>query len=341
MFAFLKKKKIHQAQINDVAIEVNTKETVLASALQQGLPMAHSCRAGGCGSCKCQLLEGEIKALTDFSYILNADELDNNFILACQSVPKTDLKIQANLSAQLNQAQEVQGRVVAQEPLTHDITRLRLRMDNHLNYQAGQYADLAIESLPDTFRSFSFASPAHSNGQLEFFIRTVKGGVFTEYLQHNSLVGQSVTVRGPHGDFYLRTGSAPLLFIAGGSGLAPIKAILEEAQQQGVQRDAVVLFGARQQRELYLLDELTELGKRWQGSFQLIAALNEEPTDSNWRGARGLITEHIAAVWQPEMHAYLCGPPPMVDAASDTLIQLGMTADNIHSDRFLTNHQIK
>ena len=338
MFAFLKKKTTHQVQINDKAVEVNSKETILNSALRQGVAMTHSCRVGGCGTCKCQLLEGDIKALTDFSYILNEEELNQGFILACQAVAKSDLKIRANLSAQTAQIQEVKGTVAAQEALTHDITRLRLRMDSHFPYQAGQYAELAIESLPEVFRSFSFASPAQLDGHLEFFIRMVKGGLLTEYIQQNSLEGRAVTVRGPQGDFYLRPSSAPLLFIAGGSGLAPIKASLEEAQQQNVQRDAVLLFGARQLRDLYLMAELAELGARWQGSFQLIPVLNEEPESSAWQGARGLVTDHIAALWQPTMHAYLCGPPPMVDAASATLIELGMDTQHIHSDRFLTNN---
>ncbi|MFY9180245.1 MAG: 2Fe-2S iron-sulfur cluster binding domain-containing protein [Venatoribacter sp.] len=338
MFSFFKKKTTHQARINDAVIEVNSKETILNSALRQGIAMAHSCRVGGCGTCKCQLLEGEIKALTDFGYILNEEELNNNVILACQSVPKSNVKIRATVASSAAQVQEVQGRVIEQEQLTHDIVRLRLRMDSSLTYQAGQYAELAVASLAGEFRNFSFASPSYTHGQLEFFIRAVPGGLFTQHVLQNSLLEQQVTVRGPYGDFYLRQGNEPLLFIAGGSGLAPIKAILESGLEQGIQRDAVLLFGARQQRDLYLLEELQELSTKWQGQFRFLPVLSEEPESSNWQGLRGLVTEHIQPHFIPAMHAYLCGPPAMIDAACSTLATLGVNPENIHADRFLTNN---
>lgn len=334
MFGFLRKKTIHQASINGHAIEVNSKETVLSAALQQGVAMAHSCRVGGCGTCKCQLLEGKVKELTDFSYILSEQELENNYILACQSVAQTDIKISAKLNQSVDAVQECHGRVVAQQALTHDITRLTVRMDTSLNYKAGQYAEIAIESLPNVFRNYSFASMPSSEANLEFFVRLVENGIFSTQVNHSNVIGQKVTVRGPLGDFHLRPSSAPLLLIAGGSGLAPIFSILEDGLAQQLKRDAVLLFGARTEHDLYLLEDIKQIAKQWHGSFSFIPVLSDE-NNQEWQGARGYVTAHIQNVLTPDTHAYLCGPPAMVDAASHLLKEHNIKPEHIHADRFL------
>src|SRR5690625_6981776 len=120
MFTFFRKKTTHQAQINEHSVQTNSKQTLLVSALEQGVPMAHSCRVGGCGTCKCRLVEGKTRSLTDFSYVLSAEELADNYILACQSVPLSDIKVEARLTD--DQApQTIQGTVAAPQMLTHDI----------------------------------------------------------------------------------------------------------------------------------------------------------------------------------------------------------------------------
>lgn len=333
MFSFLRKKTTHQAQVNQHIVAVNSKETLLVSALNQGVPMAHSCRVGGCGTCKCRLLEGKTRALTDFSYVLSAEEMAQNYILACQSVPLSDIKVATQLASNTT---ETTGVVAAQTMLTHDICQLTVRLNEALSYQAGQYAELAFASAPNAARNFSFASPSGQK-EVHFFIRRVPNGVVTEKVATTNLVGESVTLRGPHGDFYLRPSSAPILMVAGGSGLAPIMAILEEAQAQGIARPVTLLFGARRKHDLYLLNHLANMAEQWPAPFHFVPVLSEDG-DNHWQGARGLVTEHIAPAFSADMHAYLCGPPPMVDAASNTLAQLGLPAEHIHADRFLTQN---
>lgn len=334
MFSFLRKKTTHQANVNQHSIAVNSKETLLVSALNQGVAMAHSCRVGGCGTCKCRLITGKTRALTDFSYVLSADDIAQNYILACQSVPLSDIQIEANLVDEASAATEVQGQIVAQHMLTHDICQLTVRLAEPMNYQAGQYTEFALATMPKVFRNFSFAGRS-GQPEVQFFIRRVPNGVLTEKITQENLVGEAVTLRGPAGDFWLRPSTSPLLMVAGGSGLAPIMAILEEAQAQAIHRPVTLLFGGRREKDLYLIEHLQQLAQHWPAQFKVIPVLSEEG-DEHWQGLRGLVTAHIPSVLTPDMHAYLCGPPVMVDAASDVLKAQGIDIKNIHADRFIT-----
>lgn len=337
MFSFLSKKKPTTAHINGQAVVVQPKETLLQAALREGIPFPHSCRVGGCASCKCKLVEGQVKELTETGYILSDDELDQGYILACQSVPRNDVRIEVDLSAQAARRQ-VRGRIVAQEPLTHDITRLRVQLDESLSYQAGQYANLSVEALPGLSRSYSFATPAQADAQVTFFVRKVPGGVFSSLIHEQSLVGQTAVVDGPMGDFYLRSGSTPILMVAGGSGLAPILAILQDALNAQVARPVTLLFGARQERDLYALDQIQELARQWPNTFRFVPVLSADDVGPGWKGARGMVVEQIPAALQAGSQAYLCGPPAMIDAATEVLRQLGVASADIHADRFTTLH---
>lgn len=346
MLGFLFGKKSNAApataRINGQAITLQPKETLLQAALREGIDFPHSCRVGGCATCKCKLVSGQVKELTETGYILSEAELDQGYILACQAVPKGDVSIEVDLSAQ-KARQQVSGRVLRQDKLTHDITALTVRLEAPLLWKAGQYAQLSVASLPGVVRSYSFADPVLPEGTARFFVREVPGGEFSTHVNRASLVGQAVTVDGPLGDFWLRPDAkAPLLMIAGGSGLAPVLAILKDALAQGVQRPVTLLFGARTQRDLYALDEIDALNRLSVAGLRFVPVLSEEPADSDWRGARGLVTQALTEASQglvvPGCHAYLCGPPPMIDAALPLLMQQGVAREHIHADRFTTLH---
>jgi NAD(P)H-flavin reductase/ferredoxin len=339
MFSFFKKSGPTQAHINGVPITVQPTDTLLQAALRQGIDFPHSCRVGGCATCKCKLVEGKVKELTQTGYILSDEDLDQGMILACQAVPRTDVRIEVDLSAQ-GARRTVPGRVVAQEQLTHDISSLRIQLDEALPYKAGQFAQLSLDSLPGVARSYSFATAVQPNAQVSFFVRKVEGGQFSGHVHGQSLVGQSVKVEGPLGDFWLRQADAPLLLVAGGSGLAPILALLEDALAQGVQRPVHLLFGARSQTDLYGLATIEALAKAWPVAFQFTPVLSAEPEGSGWAGARGMVGEAVAGQLLPGAHAYLCGPPPMVDAISTLLRERGVPREHIHADRFTTLHDV-
>jgi NAD(P)H-flavin reductase/ferredoxin len=335
MLSFFSRQRTSCAEINGISIAVEPKETLLQAALRQGIDFPYSCRVGGCASCKCRLLAGQVRELTETGYILSDAELDAGYILACQSVPKGDVRIEVNLSHQQARRQ-VRGRVLLQEHLTHDITHLLIQLEDSLPYKAGQYAELTLDCLPQQRRSFSFASPMQADAKVSFFIRKVLGGLFTGLVNERSLLGQGVTVEGPLGDFYLAASEAPLLLIGGGSGLAPLLAILQDALAQGVKRPATLLFGAREERDLYALAEINTIAAQWRAPFRFVPVLSAVSAEACWQGARGLLTTQIAALLEPGAHAYLCGPPAMIDSAVDLLTRHGVAREHIHADRFTT-----
>ncbi len=332
MASQLSKKSTHTAQINGQSVVVFERETVLQAALRSGIEFPSSCRVGGCGACKCKLASGQVTELTETGYLLSAEELDAGFILACQSVPRSDIEIEVDLSGQVG----VTGRVIAQERLTHDIVELRLQLDQPLHYEPGQFANLSIEGLPGVERSYSFATPMRDDRQVSFFVRKVADGLFSSLINDQEVVGRAVTLNGPYGDFWLRADEAPLLLVAGGSGLAPILAILRDAVARGVERSVTLVFGAREQRDLYALSEIEAIERRWRGEFRFVPVLSAEPCDSDWGGARGLVTEHLPALLAARAHVYLCGPAGMIDSAVELLSAHSVQRAHIHFDKFTT-----
>ena len=307
--------------INGQAIEVKSRETVLQAALRAGLPFPNSCRVGGCGTCRCQVKSGTVQELTETAYLLSADELAQRTVLACQSVPQGEVAIEVDLSRA--SLRGIAGRVIAQTKLTHDLTSLTVQLGAPLDYRAGQFANVSIEGLPGVVRSYSFATAPRGDGQVTFFIRRVDGGAFSTLVNEHDVVGRSVRVDGPVGTFWLRPGDAPLVFVAGGSGLAPILSVLEDAAHRGVTRDAVLIFGAREERDFYAAAELEAIARSWKGSFRV-------------ERVRGPVTETLAKELTPKAHVYLCGPPGLIDSSISLARSHGVRADDIHFDRFTT-----
>lgn len=327
------------ALINQLSITVKPRETLLDGALRSGVAFPNSCRVGGCGTCKCRLVEGEVKELTDPGYLLSDDEISRGFILACQSVPKTDrVRVEVDLGVALKRAS---GVVASQERVTHDITHLRVKLDATFEHRAGQFANVALDDEPHVQRSYSFASMSEDRREASFFVRRVPGGHLSTRICEEDLIGRRVTIEGPHGEMVLHEDDRPLVLVAGGSGLGPILAILNDAIDKGrSKRSATLLFGARQERDLYAHSEIESIARRWQGEFRFQPILSAEGSSereegaTKWVGMRGLVTDHLREVTTPEARAYVCGPPTMVDAALDRLVTLGIPRARVSFDRF-------
>jgi toluene methyl-monooxygenase electron transfer component len=323
-------------------ITVKPGENLLKAALDAGIAWPHNCRVGSCGECRSQLLSGKIKALNDFSYVLSNEELEAGMILACQSCLRSDIEIEVAIETEmtLNPAKSVPGVIETYRRLTHDIIEVGIRLDEAIpGYLAGQYAQLCIPGLIEQPRSYSFAS-APQDGDIErinFYIRLVPGGRMTGWLHETDRSGTKVEVCGPYGNFWLRNTQGPALFVCGGSGMAPIKALLEQVSADGFKRDVTLIFGARTQRDLYCSEELDAIARRANGRFHYLPVLSEEPAESDWTGLRGMCTEHIAGVINNTgaCEAYLCGPPAMVDAAILELRTNGLNDKQIFYDKFL------
>lgn len=340
---FNRSPKTHQVFVEPfgATINVGAKETLLQAALKAGLAYPYECQTGACSTCKTQLIEGDIKALTDFAYILEMEEMQSGTILACQSLAKSDLKIRvATLDDDLAviPPRQCNATIEAITPLTRDIIDVRLHLDVPIQYYAGQYANLSIPSI-DIPRSYSFASAPSADGvtEINFHIRIISDGEVSSWFEGADRVNENITVDGPYGIFRIRESSSPMICIAGGSGMAPIKAMLERGAQQMLARPVVYLYGARTQADLYDESIITALTEAWRGTIRFLPVLSEEPDDSDWPGARGYVSDFIRTIEDFDLagsQAYLCGPPPMIDAALPILANAGVRGRDTYFDKF-------
>jgi CDP-4-dehydro-6-deoxyglucose reductase len=322
---------------------VEKGDNLLKAALDNKLAWPHDCRVGSCGKCRCRLISGKIKPLSDFSYVLNSEEMDSGMILACQTSLRSDVEIEVKIDnppAAISKPETLEGVIASTRPLTHDILEVTIQVKSPFpKYLAGQYAEIVVPGLIDKPRSYSFAKAPdqEKKNHISFFIRHVPNGEFTTWLHSEKREGQPVSVTGPFGSFWLRDSPNQILCIAGGSGMAPIKALLEQMVNNGVNKQVTYLFGARSQKDLYCLDELARIKKIFNGQFNFIPVLSQEPEDSNWDGLRGRCVDEImnAHDFSSGTDAYLCGPPGMIDSAIEILNKNGLSNDNIFYDKFL------
>jgi propane monooxygenase reductase subunit len=327
-----------------IEFEVDEDETVLRGAFRQGLMLMHGCKEGQCAACKSFLLDGEVDLEKYSTFALNDFEKEEGWTLLCRAHAESDLEIELiNYDEEVLRSgialQTQSMRVEAIEELTHDIRRLVLSGEP-LTYKAGQYVDITIPGTEDV-RSFSMANipsrPPH--GSLEFMIKIYPDGQFSSLLADERLkAGDEVSVTGPYGVFTLREKSdRPLLFIGGGARMGAIPALLRAMAENGTERPAVYYYGARGPDDLFHLEELAELERRLP-NFRFVPALSHCAEDADWDGERGLITDVVARMEQQlgEVDAYLCGPPPMVDAAIAMLDQGGVPESRVYYDKFTT-----
>lgn len=335
MFGWGKRQEWQLAVDDQAAVVLAKNETVLNGALRHGLDFPHSCKVGGCGACKCQLVSGAVRELTDKSYLLTQEELDAGFILGCQSIPRSDVVVR--LPANPLARQSATGTLLRQLPLTHDISEIVLQLDSPLRYRPGQHASLQVpgSDLPARCYSFAHAAPDAGTTEVSFFVRRVPGGAMSGWLLDPANAGRRVALRAALGDFHLREGSGPLLCVAGGSGLAPLVALLEGAAlTEAARRPVHLLMGARTQRDLYYEAQLATLAALWQAPFRYLPVLSEEAAGSDWSGARGWVTDAITADLCAGAQGYLCGPPPMIDAATAVMTAHGIAPERIFFDKF-------
>ncbi|MFA9460058.1 NADH:ubiquinone reductase (Na(+)-transporting) subunit F [Thiohalorhabdus methylotrophus] len=344
-----KQKQTAQVQPSGQVFQVEPGEKLLDAALRAGLDWPHDCRVGSCGSCKCKLLEGKVKELADFDYTLDEEEMESGMILACSSTLKSDVAVEVQLGSRENlEIGTVAGEIAKTTPLTHDILQVEIALDEPLPpYTAGQYAEISVPGRIEHPRSYSFekAPEDESPDRVTFQIRHVPKGEFTSWLHGENRNGEKVQVSGPFGNLLadpqkmLTERNDPMICVAGGSGMAPIKALLEHARNLECRRETIFLFGARKQEDLFCQEAMQLLEESWAvtGGFSFIPVLSDEPSDSQWQGARGLVTEKIADLGLnfATADAFLAGPPPMIDAAVETLTCCGVQEDRIFFDKFL------
>jgi propane monooxygenase reductase subunit len=338
----------HVVRFEPVGIEIEVAEdqTVLRAAAEQGIMLMHGCKEGQCASCKSFLLEGDDVEHDRYSTFALPDyERDEGFTLLCRAHVYEDVTIELlNYDEDMIRSglpiQEATATVAAITPVTHDLRHLVLRLPEEardFKFFPGQYVDIRVPGTNET-RSFSMANTsARESGQLEFIIKVYPGGLFSSLLDERLAVGDSLELTGPFGVFTLR--DAPdkdLVFVGGGAGLAPILCLLRSMAERGIDRTATFYYGARTQRDLCLEAEVRALETALPG-FRYIPALSDEAVSPDtWPGENGLITDVVRRLSGnlSRSHAYVCGPPAMVEAAVPLLAQLGVPEKHVYFDKF-------
>ncbi|MBY8344184.1 2Fe-2S iron-sulfur cluster binding domain-containing protein [Streptomyces spinosirectus] len=336
----------HRIRFEPVGIEIEADEdeTVLDAAFRQGVMLMHGCKEGQCSSCKSFLLDGDQQMERYSTFALADYESDEGYVLLCRVHAYGDLSVELiNYDEEMLLSgippREARTTVAAVEQLTHDIVRLGLNVGpaDELPYRTGQYVDIQVPGT-DQWRSFSMAglSAEGPGGRLEFIIKRYPGGLFSGLLDGTLNPGDPLTVRGPYGTCVMR--DAPdrdLILLAGGAGMAPILAQLRGLAATGSPRRTRFYYGARTERDLFALEEIAELG-RGLDDFAFVPALSEDGTGVY---EQGLITE-VVDRHEGDLSgadAYLCGPPPMCDAALELLTGKGMPEERIFLDKFTTS----
>lgn len=314
-------------------VEVEAGDTVLASLLRAGIAFPFSCQAGNCGTCKCELVSGDVHELEYSEHALSPAERARGIVLACRTQVWDDTVVRRIDAEELvvHPSRILRCRVLELEELTHDIKGLRLAIEagGPFTFSAGQYAEL--EFAPGLSRHYSMANTPEEP-ELLFHVRHMPGGRTSRYVANELKVGDRVKVSGPLGIAYLRDAHrGPVLAVAGGSGLAPIQSILCTLLERGHGAPVKLYFGVRSERDVYHEALLKDLAAK-HANFGYEVVLSEQ---KGARGRRyGMVHEALEIDGVDEVMVYMAGPPVMVEAATATLLAHGVAQRQIHADAF-------
>ncbi len=331
--------KIRQS---DVPLDVAMGNTILAAALAAGVPYPHGCQSGNCGACKSRLHAGEIEMSPYSDYALTDAEKGSGLVLACRAVPWSDCEVSWLEPDEVvaHPLRKLHCKVTALDRMTHDIIRARLsiKAGGPFNFTAGQYARVHFADLPP--RDYSMANlPPDGNagdGEIEFHIRAVTGGGVSTFVQNDLKVGDDVRVVGPYGISYLRAKhTGPIVALAGGSGLAPVKSIVESALAAGAEQPIHMYFGVRAEQDVYLEDHFQDLAAK-HDNFTFEIVLSEPDGDTERR--TGFLVDIVGDDFTDldGAKAYLAGPPIMVETCAGKLKDISVRNEDCHADAFYT-----
>jgi CDP-4-dehydro-6-deoxyglucose reductase len=320
------------------AFQVEDGESVLDAAIRQGLALPYGCRNGACRSCKGRVVDGEVAYPGGTPKALTPMEVARGFALFCQARPRSDLRIDV---------EEISGagdivvrmlpcRVAAKRQLAHDVIQLELKLpqSQRLQFLAGQYVDIVMRD--GRRRAFSLANPPHDDDHLELQIRHVPGGTFSGYVFQSLKEKSLLRLRGPLGSFYLRKkDKLPIILVAGGTGFAPIKSIIEDALREGYSQPMHLYWGVRSRRDLYM----HETASRWaekHRELRYVPVLSEPLPGDEWQGRTGLVHQAVLEDFADlsGFGVYMSGPPVMVSAGRETFADRGLDPTRMHSDSF-------
>ena len=313
----------------DLRFECGEDETILSAALRHGCCLPYGCRKGNCGTCKAQVLEGEVDFVGQSTYALSEFERDQGFTLLCSAYPVADVAVEME-GLELDELDgaggptETFGSVNSVVPLTHDIWQLTLEVSDEVSFRAGQFAELNITGS-EAWRSYSMSNPPSQYGRMEFMIKLLPNGSFSSCLP-SFVPGQRLRLRVPHGSFWVRDHDRPLLLIGGGAGMAPLWSMLQDLAERGDRRPIRFFYGARTGDDLFHVDAIRALAGKL-ADFEFTAALSHASPEEAAGLPCGLVTDVVERALGRELRrydAYLCGPPGLIDAAVSMLADYGL-----------------
>ncbi|MFC1749324.1 CDP-6-deoxy-delta-3,4-glucoseen reductase [Pseudomonadota bacterium] len=317
--------------------EVDEGEVVLDAAIRHGLSIPYGCRNGVCGACKGKVVEGQIHYEDGLPGALTETEAAIGQVLCCKALIDSDvvLEIHEVSGGSDIPIRKMPVKVAHMERLADDVMLLKLKLPDteRMQFLAGQYIDILPED--DRRRSFSIANPPHDDEFVELHVRLVEGGEFTNHIFSDLKEKDILRIEGPFGQFYLREESAkPKIFIAGGTGFAPVKGIIEHAFQEGIADPVYLYWGVRREADLYM----NELAESWlaRDNFSFIPVLSELEPDDKWAGRRGFVHEAVLKDFSDlaGYEVYASGPPVMVDAVREGVILNGLPKEHFYFDSF-------
>ncbi len=318
-------------------IPCRSDQTLLDGCIQAGIPAPYNCRSGECGECAAKLLGGDVYEMAgaDPAVFSDADRAAGK-ILLCMCFPRSPVTLDVPLNTEQPAIKPtiINTMVEQIERVTPTTLKVTVETPGPVEYRAGQCFEWIVPGIRPN-RIYSAANRPGDQA-IEFHVRIYPGGKIGKFVTEALSPGQSLQILGPFGQFGLSTANwRPAVCIAGGTGLAPIRAILDDAFAHGDGREIRFFYGARSQQELYCLDTL-ERWARENPAFSFTPVLSDEPADSGWSGARGLVSDAVAACLQDAfgLEAYVCGPAAMIDATVAVLEAAGLSSEDIHADRF-------
>lgn len=314
---------------------------LLFSLMEEGIFIPSACGGRGtCAYCKVKVLEGGGPVLPTETPFLTPDEIKEDVRLSCQVKVKKDIRMQ--IPEEFFLIKEFTVKVEKIEDLTPYIKGLYLKIlspEEGITFKPGQYIQLKVPKYEfvkePEYRAYSISSSADDRLRLELVITKVPGGAVSTYVHDYMKEGEELLINGPYGDFYLRDSERDILLIATGSGLAPIKSILDQIEREQIQRKTTLFFGARRRRDLYYFEELKEMEQKIP-NFTLVPTLSRPTEEDQWEGERGRVTDLIEK-YIPDnasMEVYICGAPAMVESCEDLLEKKGISNEMIFYDKF-------
>lgn len=325
------------------SVEVAAGQTLLDAALRAGVYIPHACLHGLCGTCKVQVLEGEVDLGEASPFALMDFERDEGKCLACVATAVSDIVIEAEIDdepdAHNHAMQDFIGTVVKVVDLTPTAKGVFIELEGDgIEFQAGQYVNLHVPGVEQP-RAFSLANPPSEKRIIELDIRHVPGGQATGYIHSELKVGERLRLNGPYGRFFVRrSASEDLLFMAGGTGLSSPKSMILDLLESGEERRITLVYGARNRAELYDDALFRRLAAR-HANFSYVPALSAPEQDDAWDGATGFVHEVASRHFNGDFRqhkAYMCGPPLMIDACITSLIRGRLFERDMFMEKFIS-----